>query len=357
MQTFLLPSLRASVAGLLTLMLFGTQLMSSAQTPSTTTNPNVALIQRYYQVYAQGDPQALRPFFAPNIEYRIPGHGPLAGTKRGVDEVLAFFAELAKGGFRADPIVLAQEGDWVIDLHRGYSTLGVGQVDITWALAFRIQNGQIVEAINFAFDQAAADIYWWANYPLKPIPDRLLNPSSTPTTALSLTAPTYNCTTGAIRFNTAGGNGSPIEYAAAGITVWTTNPNQFVEAPLRTANDVQPFTLQARQNGQVVSYTWDLRAACGRGRLGISEPATTLGVTVLGNPTSEAVTVDINGVEGQPLTLRLTNARGHLIENRTVQQTRSIERQTFDLRRQPSGLLLLQAITGQGSQTVKVVKP
>ncbi len=355
MQTFLLFSLRFSVAGLLTLMLFIVQTKTVAQ--SSGPDQNVALVQRYYQVYGQGDLQALRPFFAPNIEYRIPGHGPLAGTKRGVEEVLAFFAELAKGGFRAETIVIAGQGDWVIDLHRGYSTRGIGQVDITWTLAFRIQNGQIVEAINFAFDQAAADVYWWANYPLKPIPDRLLSPASTPTTAFSLTTPTYNCTTGAITFNTAGGNGSPIEYAAAGITVWTTNPNQFVEAPLQTANDVQPFTLQARQSGQVVSYTWNLRAACGRGRLGVSEPATTLSVTVLGNPTSEAVTVDINGAEGQPLTLRLTNAQGQLIENRIVQQTRFIERQTFDLRRQPSGLLFLQAISGQKSQTMKVIKP
>lgn len=157
--------------------MMGTTGVAAAQgTPASAENPNVAVIQRYYETYAQGDPEALRKFFAEEIVWRIPGRGPLAGEKRGADEVLAFFAQLAKGGFRAEPIVLAAGGNWVIDLHRGYSTEGEGQVDITWALAFRIADGRIAEAMNSAFDQYAADTYWWANYPLKPIPERLANP-------------------------------------------------------------------------------------------------------------------------------------------------------------------------------------
>ena len=80
--------------------------------------------------------------------------------------------------------------------------------------------------------------------------------------SLALLAPTYNCATGAITFNTTGGDGSPIEYSAAGITGWTTNPNQFVDKDSRTANDTPPFTLMARQNGVTVNYIWDRKAAC-----------------------------------------------------------------------------------------------
>jgi len=169
--------LRAGGVAGLAAALGASGLTATAQgTPEAEANPNVDVIQRYYETYAQGDPEALRGFFAEDIVWRIPGRGPLAGEKRGADEVLAFFAQLAKGGFRAEPIVLAAGGDWVIDLHRGWSTTGEGQVDITWALAFRIEDGRIAEAVNFAFDQYAADTYWWANYPLKPIPDRLANP-------------------------------------------------------------------------------------------------------------------------------------------------------------------------------------
>jgi ketosteroid isomerase-like protein len=136
-------------------------------------HPNVTLIRGYYAAYAQGDLGALRErFFAPDIRWTIPGHHPLAGTKKGVDEVLAFFAELGRSGFRADPIALAPDGDWVIDLHRGWSTSPEG-LDITWALAFRIRDARIVEAINFPGDQHAADAFFWRVHKLAKLPDRL----------------------------------------------------------------------------------------------------------------------------------------------------------------------------------------
>lgn len=77
--------------------------------------------------------------------------------------------------------------------------------------------------------------------------------------ALSLTQPTYNCETKIFAFNTAGGNGSTIEYFAIGVTGWTTQQGGFhVDAYC----DAQPFTLYARQSGVTVSYTWDFRPQC-----------------------------------------------------------------------------------------------
>jgi len=61
----------------------------------------------------------------------------------------------------------------VIDLHRGWNTQGPARIDIVWALAFRIQDGKIAEAINFPSDQHVADAFYLAQYPLKPLPDRL----------------------------------------------------------------------------------------------------------------------------------------------------------------------------------------
>lgn len=135
-------------------------------------HPNVRLIQDYYAAYGSGDHAKLRGLFAEDIRWTIPGHHPLSGIKSGVDEVLAFFAELGRAGFRAEPIFLAADNDWVLDLHRGWSTNPEG-LDILWALAFRISNGRIAEAINFAADQHAADNYFWRVYKLAPIPERL----------------------------------------------------------------------------------------------------------------------------------------------------------------------------------------
>lgn len=89
-------------------------------------------------------------------------------------------------------------------------------------------------------------------------------PTPLPTTGsgLQLTAPTYDCTTGALRFNSTGGDGSTVEYMAVGIMDWTTNVNQRIEAGLRQDPSSKPLTLLARQHGVTVSYTFDFRANC-----------------------------------------------------------------------------------------------
>ncbi|GAB1509367.1 nuclear transport factor 2 family protein [Actinophytocola sp. KF-1] len=145
--------------------------LTTGTADAAATNPNIRLIQEYYAAYASGDLTALRRFFHRDIRWTIPGHHPLSGTKEGVDEVLAFFAALGRAGFRAELYALAADGDWVIDLHRGWSTTPEG-LDITWVLAFRIAGREIVEAINFAGDQHAADAYFWRTFPLAPLPGR-----------------------------------------------------------------------------------------------------------------------------------------------------------------------------------------
>ncbi|ONI85740.1 hypothetical protein ALI22I_27100 [Saccharothrix sp. ALI-22-I] len=144
----------------------------TASAESDQVHPNVRLIQDFYGAYGSGDLNKLRQFFATDIRWTIPGHHPLSGTKVGVDEVIAFFGELGKAGFRAEPISLAVDKEWVIDLHRGWSTNPEG-LDITWALAFKIRGRRIVEAINFASDQHAADQFFWKAYKLDRIPNRL----------------------------------------------------------------------------------------------------------------------------------------------------------------------------------------
>jgi FAD binding domain len=54
-----------------------------------------------------------------------------ARTKRGIDEVLAFFAALDSVGFKAETLLLQAGDDYVVDIHRGYSTGGDGKVDTT----------------------------------------------------------------------------------------------------------------------------------------------------------------------------------------------------------------------------------
>ena len=135
---------------------------------------NIALIKKFYEAYATGDANKVAVYFSDNIVWRIPGRHPLSGEKRGKAEVTAFFDELGKAGFKADPLFFGANDKYVVDIHRGWSNaLGHPNVDTLWGLVFRVENGKIAEAVNLSADQHAADNFFWSFYRLAPIPKRL----------------------------------------------------------------------------------------------------------------------------------------------------------------------------------------
>ena len=133
---------------------------------------NLAKIQAFFAAYAAKDVAAVQSVMAEDITWLIPGHHPLAGEKRGITEVLAFFDQLAKAGFQAQPLVIAEHGEFVVDHHRGWSTVGSG-IDLKWCLVFGFEGGRIKEVTNFCEDQHKADLFFYEVYKLKPIPARL----------------------------------------------------------------------------------------------------------------------------------------------------------------------------------------
>ncbi len=144
------------------------------------TNDHLATIRAFFDAYAADDRDAISAALAADIEWLIPGRHPLAGTKHGIDEVLAFFAALAKAGFKAETFFLQASDDYVVDIHRGYSTQGVGEVDTTWALVWHFNaDGKVDRVINLSGDQHQMDAFVWANFDLRPVPDRLADTTDT----------------------------------------------------------------------------------------------------------------------------------------------------------------------------------
>jgi len=135
---------------------------------------SVAVVKKFYECYASGDLETLRnEVVAPDISWHIPGHHPLAGTKHGVEEVVAFFTQLAKSNFKAEVLFLGGNDEYVVDCHRGWGENGDAKVDMNWCLLYRIRDGKIAEVQNFAGDQHEADRFFGSIYQLKPLPDRL----------------------------------------------------------------------------------------------------------------------------------------------------------------------------------------
>lgn len=86
----------------------------------------------------------------------------------------AFFTQLGKAGFQAEPIFLEANEEYVVDIHRGYTTEGVGKVDTMWALVWHFNaEGKVDRVFNLSGDQHQMDAFVWSNYHLAPLPGRL----------------------------------------------------------------------------------------------------------------------------------------------------------------------------------------
>lgn len=133
----------------------------------------VQLVQKFYECSATGDLQTLKDdVLAPDVVWRIPGRHALSGPKRGADEIVAFFGQLAKANMKAEVLYMAGDDTHVVDVHRGWGATDAASMDMTWVL-YRIADGRIAEVTNFAADQAQANNFFWASYQLAPVPQRL----------------------------------------------------------------------------------------------------------------------------------------------------------------------------------------
>src|SRR5688572_11641259 len=88
-----------------------------------TTHPNLVLIHQFFEAYAGNNLEKLNHILAENIKWHIPGKHPLSGTKTGIDEVLGYFRQLEKCAFKASPIVMGLNDNYVIDCHTNWSNL------------------------------------------------------------------------------------------------------------------------------------------------------------------------------------------------------------------------------------------
>ena len=70
-------------------------------------HPNATLFRKGYEAFDTGDIDFLRATLAEDVTWHSSGTGRLAGDRRGRDEVLLYFAELAQ----------ATDGSFKLDVH------------------------------------------------------------------------------------------------------------------------------------------------------------------------------------------------------------------------------------------------
>jgi uncharacterized protein len=125
------------------------------------THPNLTLINDFFKAYAENSQEGLKKIIAEDIKWHIPGTHPLSGTKIGLQAVLEYFNQLGKGKFKAEPIVMGFNDNYVIDCHRNWSNLeGGDNLDNMSCLLWRIENHKIVEVHNFPQNQQIVDLFF-----------------------------------------------------------------------------------------------------------------------------------------------------------------------------------------------------
>lgn len=133
------------------------------------------------------------------------------------------------------------------------------------------------------------------------------SPTATLGQPLSLLAPTYNCATGEIKFNTVGGDGSPIRFSAIGVSVPSATCTGVVDAGVaqdirNQRPNVEAFTLSATQNGITVRYSWNALAACSSPPSVTVAPPTGLAlIAPTYNCSTGAFTFNTQGSNGAPV--------------------------------------------------------
>jgi predicted kinase/ketosteroid isomerase-like protein len=115
-------------------------------------------------MYGGGDVEAVRSLLSPGIEWHVPGDNAIAGTYRGIDEVIGYFRrrrEIAGNTLQLHPgELLGGDGTHVAVLTDGSAVLDGAEHRWSTVGLYRIERGLIAACWLLPLDQEAFDRAW-----------------------------------------------------------------------------------------------------------------------------------------------------------------------------------------------------
>ena len=127
-------------------------------------HPNVTLVRRGYQAFAEGDMAWMAENVAADVVWHVPGDNIQSGDKVGLEATLAFFGqtmELTGGSFRIEIHDVVGGDEHVVGLITISGSRPDGRtVSNRSAQVFHVRDGKAVEVWNYAEDQAALDAFF-----------------------------------------------------------------------------------------------------------------------------------------------------------------------------------------------------
>ena len=128
-------------------------------------NPNIDLIDRFFEAYARRDQDGLRRVVSDDVKWIALGRHPLSGVRNGLAEVIGFFdamgAVMGQSNPRVEKLVMGANDRYVVECQHVWTNRDDGHnldhlVCVLWTFA----EGKIVEGRHFFADPSAADEFF-----------------------------------------------------------------------------------------------------------------------------------------------------------------------------------------------------
>ncbi len=129
-------------------------------------HPNSERVRVYLQHLEQGELDQLGDFYSEEIVWHVGGNHPLAGTYRGRDALLEYFArvrELTGGSLRVEPDEILVSDKHTVMFSRTTAQRDGRSLDVMLAQFFAVgDDGRWSEYWSLADDPGAVDAFWAA---------------------------------------------------------------------------------------------------------------------------------------------------------------------------------------------------
>jgi uncharacterized protein len=128
-----------------------------------TAQANREMIVAGYEAFGRGDLEAVRAMWTDDIEWVIPGRNPLAGTYRGPDAVMGFFAklmDLSGGTFNLEVRDVTASDEHVVVLVKSSGERSGRKLQSSGAHVWQIRDGKACKFVGLEQDQYTDDDFW-----------------------------------------------------------------------------------------------------------------------------------------------------------------------------------------------------
>jgi ketosteroid isomerase-like protein len=126
---------------------------------------NQQIIDQFFEAYKKQDMKAIRNVMAENVTWYFQGLNPMAGEKKGIEEVIEFFDTMAKIMEKSRPemekLIVAENDRYFIECQHSKTHREDGNnLEHYSTVLWTIENGKIIEGRHFFADPQAVDKYF-----------------------------------------------------------------------------------------------------------------------------------------------------------------------------------------------------